>query len=301
MDRKTVNLMMLLAFGVMVVSGVMAFFLPFSIKTTGLHALMGFVFLGLIVLHLGHNSQRLRQSAAWKRVLGSVSLIALLSALFIWQPAPIRAVLSTSENMGAALEMFEMDEEGAVYRYAPAENYKLKLQVEFGVGYHEASPPEMAIWLENKSSYHIKTLHRTASSKLLPYWDWKVREYEAAKEEAEQKEPENVDVISSATPNASFDPRDYILPERNTEPFYLLIEINQVGDFNQHYADQPSIIYRVEIDNAYPNYYQVLDVVGYSKFNPEEDAWDAYYPDGTLTTCLKLIDSALLVISRSNL
>jgi len=109
---------------------------------------------------------------------------------------------------------------------------------------------------------------------------------------------EDVDAVSSATTNASFDPRDYILPERNTEPFYLMIEVNQPNDTNEHYTDQPSIIYKVEIDNKYPQAFQVLKIVGYSKYNASAKEWIASYPDRKLTSSLKLIDSALLTISR---
>lgn len=50
--RHILNLTMLLTFMVMVVSGCLAFFLPFSIKITGLHLLTGFLFLWMIVTHL---------------------------------------------------------------------------------------------------------------------------------------------------------------------------------------------------------------------------------------------------------
>ena len=62
--------------------------------------------------------------------------------------------------------------------------------------------------------------------------------------------------------------------------------------------DQPSIIYKVEIDNKFPKTFQVLDIIGYSKYDSVEKTWDAYFPDETLTTALKLIDSALLTIER---
>lgn len=91
---------------------------------------------------------------------------------------------------------------------------------------------------------------------------------------------------------------DYILPERNTEPFFLVVEVDAVGDSNEHYADQPSMLYRVEIDNAYPSYFQVLDIDGYTKYDEDEEIWEAYYPDERLTTSLSLIDSSLLTIER---
>ena len=156
----------------------------------------------------------------------------------------------------------------------------------------------IAVWLENSSGYHVKTLFEPEIENVLPYWQWKVAEYEKAKREAESNEAEGVDAMSSATPNASFDPRDYILPERNTEPFFMVVEVDEAGDANDDYSDQPSILYRVEIDNAYPSYFQVLEIVGYTQYDADADSWDAYFPDGRLSTALGLIDSALLTIER---
>ena len=156
----------------------------------------------------------------------------------------------------------------------------------------------LAFWIENGSGYHVKTLFAPEVGGSLPYWQWKVAEYEQAKRDAEANEIEGVDAVTSATPNASFDPRDYILPERNTEPFFLVVEVDAVGDSNEHYADQPSMLYRVEIDNAYPSYFQVLDIDGYTKYDEDEEIWEAYYPDERLTTSLSLIDSSLLTIER---
>ena len=57
---------------------------------------------------------------------------------------------------------------------------------------------------------------------------------------------EQVDGVSGATWNSSFDPADYILPADpdNPMPYRLLIEIDQPDD------DQPSLVYSVEVDNA---------------------------------------------------
>jgi len=242
----------------------------------------------------------MRQSVMSHHTLVTLVAVSALTLLFIWQPAPIKAILGLSNNVGAALDRFDMKEDGMVYRYSPAENYKLKLEVRAGKSYDPKSPPEIAIWLENRSFYHIKTLLAGSPKKQLPYWSWKVKEYEKAKKEALKKgiKIEEVDAVSSATTNASFDPRDYILPERNTEPFYLMIEVNQPNDLNKHYKDQPSIIYQVKINNKYPQAFQVLDIVGYSKYDAKAKEWAAYYPDGKLTSSLQLIDSALLTISR---
>jgi hypothetical protein len=259
---------------------------------------MGFGFILLIGAHLKNNSKGLKRSLKLKEAIVPLIITTFLTTVFIWQPAPIRSILSLSHNLGAAQEMFKIDAKSVVYQYSPSENFKLKLEVKMGENYDPESPPAIAIWLENQSAYHIKTLHTTDTKKLLPYWSWKVKEYEEAKAAASNSEVEDVDVVTSATPNSSFDPRDYILPERNKHPFYLMIEVNQANDKNEHYKDQPSVIYQVEIDNQFPSYYQVLDMYGYPSYDKEEDSWSAYFPDKTMTTALKIIDSALLIIER---
>ncbi|WDE97316.1 DUF4405 domain-containing protein [Lentisphaera profundi] len=295
--KQLVNLLVASTFLVMVISGLMAYFRPFSLKTTGLHSLMGFFFILLIYLHVKHNFKGLKKSFQGKNLALTFGITALLTSLFIWQPKPVQAILGLSNNLGAAQDRFAMNDNGMIYHYTPTPKFKLKLEVRAGKGYQTQAPPEMAIWLQNQSSYHIKTLHSTQKTEELPYWSWKVKEYEKAKKEADENDGE-VLAVSGATPNSSFDARDYILPERNKEAFYLVIEVNQPGDGNKSYKDQPSLIYKVEIDNKYPTAFQVLELMGYSKYDEQEERWEAYYPDETITSALKLIDSALLTIER---
>ena len=295
--KQLVNLLVASTFLVLVISGSLAYFRPFSLKTTGLHSLMGFFFILLIYLHVKQNLKGLKKSFHPKNLLLTLSITAGLTVLFIWQPKPVQAILGLSNNLGAAQDRFMMNDNGMIYHYTPTAKFKLKLEVRAGKGYQSQAPPQIAIWLENQSSYHIKTLHSTPITEELPYWSWKVKEYEKAKREVEENNGELL-AVSGATPNSSFDARDYILPERNKEAFYLVIEVNQPGDSNKSYPDQPSLIYKVEIDNKYPSAFQVLELMGYSKFDEQEESWEAYYPDGSITTALKLIDSALLTIER---
>ena len=145
--------------------------------------------------------------------------------------------------------------------------------------------------LQPETGYHIKTLLAPGDEAQTPYWAFKHAGWEQAKREAE--ELEEVDAITSSTPNASFDPADYILPQatEDSTPYRLLLEINQPGD------DQASLAYLVEINNALPRTFQLLDLHGYPKFEEDGD-WDLYYIDESYTTALDLIDSALLTIER---
>ena len=305
--RSTVSLLTAFSFVVMAVTGVMAFALPFSIQIVGLHSLIGFVFIGLIALHVFNNNHRLTRYLKSRIVWIALAVVALLVALFLWQPTPIKSVLGLSKNLGPSLDDYEVTDLGLSYHYTPDPGYKMALTVRSGTGFDPESPPHFAIWLENASEYHIKTLHtptgdggRTA----LPYWDFKRRGWEEAKRDAESSgkdlaEELEVDAVSGATENSSFNPADYILPGDAEEslPYRLLIEINQPGD------DQASLVYAVDIDNITPRTFQLLDLVGYPKREEDDEdgkeVWVLYYIDGSFSTALQLIDSALLTIERS--
>jgi hypothetical protein len=79
-------------------------------------------------------------------------------------------------------------------------------------------------------------------------------------------------------------------------PYRLIIEIDQPDD------DQPSLAYAVEIDNADPRVFQLLELMGYPKQEENDkdgkEAWALYYVDERFTSALNLINSALLTIDR---
>ena len=302
--RSFVSLLTALSFLVLAVTGVLAFIRPFSIRIVGLHAMIGFVFVGLVALHALNNQGHLRRYFRSKTLWVASGIVSGLAALFFWQPAPVRAILGFSKNLGPAIGRFEMTGDGLSYHYAPAEDYKMELTVRAGDAFDPDSSPQVAIWLENASFYHIKTLRKPeVADAALPYWDFKVRGWEQAKREAEQAggdvdhQPET-DGISGATRNSSFDPADYILPTvpEDPMPYRLLIEIDQPDD------GQASLVYAVEIDNADPSAFQLLELVGYPKREADDEdgkeVWALYYVDENFSSALELIDSALLTIER---
>ncbi|MCK5922760.1 MAG: hypothetical protein KAG66_17590 [Methylococcales bacterium] len=302
------SLLTALTFGVMAVTGILAFVRPFSIKITGLHSLMGFVFIVLIAAHIINNIAPLKKYMQGKTLLLCIAVITSLTALFFLQPSPVKAILGLSSNLGPATDRFEMKADGMVYQYSPSPNYKMVLTLKGGVAFDPKNPPHVAIWLENQSSFHIKTLHHSDapdSKEMLPYWAYKVRGWEAAKRDAESESNAKVDAISSPTQNSSFDPADYILPADPDKPmrYRMLIEINQPNDAHGQCDDQPSLIYSVEIDNLRPKSFQLLTIEGSPKKekSDEGEKWAVYYVDQGLGSALKLIDSVLLTVERSEL
>jgi hypothetical protein len=258
---------------------------------------MGFVFIVLIGLHIINNSRPLSSYLKSKTLWAALIVTASLTLLFWWQPAPVRVVLGWSGNLGPALERFELSEDEMVFDYTPSPKYKMRLNVKTGSSYDTNPPPQVAIWLENQGGYHIKTLLEPKDATEIPYWSFKHAGWEKAKIDAGKSE--EIDAVTSPTPNGSFDPSDYILPSdaKESTPYSLLLEINQPGD------DQSSLVFKVEIDNSLPRTYQLLDLNGYPKREEDDEngkeTWGLYYIDESFTTALDLIDSALLTIERA--
>lgn len=310
--RRAASLLTGLTFVIVAATGIVAFTIGFDLRVVGVHALMGFALIGLVAVHVANNLRPLLRYCR-SRTLGlSFAVTSLATLLVWWQPPPVARLLALSGNLGPAQQRFQMSGDQWVFQYAPADHYKLALTVRMGPAYQLEAPPRMAIWLENQGAYHIKTLLDPGepAQTLLPYWAFKVQGWERAKRSAEENKTSMmasdaaVDGVSAATPNGSFDPADYILPAAAADPvppYKLLLEINQPGDAHGSRADQPSLVYSVEIDNALPRTFQVLDLVGYPQREEidGEEAWALYYIDEEFGSALDLIDSALLTIERT--
>ena len=296
-------------FGVMAVTGVIAFIQPFSIEIIGLHALTGFLFIGVVVGHIFNNSVALKKYIKSPVVLAVIGTTVATTALFYYQPSPIKKILGLSGNLGPALDLFEMDEKGMTYRYTPDPGYKMLVDLRTGPAFDLKNPPRLAVWLENQSLYHIKTLYVSDTPdnrEQLPYWAFKVKGWEKAQEEAKAKNlslEDSVDAVSEATANGSFDPADYILPtEQNASmPYRVLIEVNQPNDPSSKLEDQPSLVYEVEVDNYDPYTFQLLELVGYPVMEEKEEKeeWYLSYADESIESAFEIVDSVLLQIDRS--
>ena len=311
MKRDWVSNLIAMLFVTIAVTGVMGFFLPFNLLTVSVHSLVGFVFIAAVVFHVRNNFRSLRTYVTKRSAVVLLLLVIALIAVIVLQPAPIKSIIGLSSNLGPDPGRFEIDGRRMLYRYDPAPHYRIQLEVVGGSTFEADDPPYVAIWVENRSGYHIKSLYqseREGYPTQLPYWHYKRSEYLKYKREHEAKTEaqlqEELDALSSATDNDSFDPADYIVPRdpNRNAPYRVMIEINQLGDGNEEYADQPSLVYAVEVDNNDPRTFQVLEIVGYPKAETGGDGqaqWSLYYVDETITTARNLLDSALLRIARN--
>jgi hypothetical protein len=310
MKRHWVSTLIAMLFVTLAVTGVLGFFLPFNLLTVSVHALVGFIFIAAVGFHIKNNWRSLKNYFTKRSAVVLLLFVVALITVILLQPGPVRAIIGLSSNLGPDPSQFELDGQRMLYRYEPAPHYRMLLEVMGGSAFDADDPPLIAIWIENRSGYHIKSLYQTEREGYeaqLPYWHHKRSEYlkykaeHEAKSEADQQE--ELDALSSATENDSFDPADYIVPRdaARQSPYRVMIEINQPGDANEAYADQPSLVYSVEVDNRDPRTFQVLEIVGYPKAEQDEDGqttWSLYFVDETITTARDLLDSALLRIAR---
>jgi hypothetical protein len=305
MKRQTISLLIAMLFVTLAVTGIMGFFLPFDFLTVSVHSLTGFVFITAIGFHIKNNFRQLRNYFSNRSALFLMLFVVSFIVIILFQ-------LSLSSNKGPQLDLFEIQGDRMTYRYSPSAHYHIQLDLKGGSSFKSDEPPSIAIWIENKSGYHIKSLYHSEHQdydKLLPYWYHKRAKYLENKELSEKKKNDttssnDLDALSSATDNYSFDPKDYIVPDdpAKESPYRVMIELNIPKDANDHYEDQPSLVYSVEVDNKDPRTYQILEIVGFSKSEvvDGETLWELYYADETITTARDLFDSALLHIDRSH-
>ena len=246
MKRSVVSLLIAILFLSLAVTGVMGFFLPFDLLTVAVHSILGFIFIVAVGWHVKNNARQLRKYfGSWSALWVILSVVTLI-VVILYQPRPVKALLGLSQNIGPAVDQFELEEGKMVYHYNPSPTYRMKLDFKGGPAFDQENPPFIAIWIENTSRYHLKTLYHTEHPDVknqLPYWSFKKSEYEKYKAESEalekSEEQADADTVSSATPNASFDPADYIVPKdaKKETPYRLLIELNLPKDGNEHFDD----------------------------------------------------------------
>lgn len=300
--RRWISLFLFAAMTVIVVTGVLAFFRPFSLRVMSLHVVFGMLMAPVVVWHVCNNRHKLtgylRGKALGGRTSGSaiaVSLIVSLVAAAAWLQLP-----SITALMGLSYRADETNREPPVLRksgellnfeYQPGTDYDLNVQIKTTPEFERVlqsgltvaqSAPHMAIWLENADGYHIHTLYVSDSvageswidangqthprGSILPYWNHKRTNYEKAKQIADQKIRDDVDGVSSATLNRSFIASEYVLPDSQT--YSVLLEVNKPYDENDSFQKpalgQPSIVYSVRIRNEEPHHYQVMEMIGHT-------------------------------------
>ncbi len=288
--RHWVNFGLLFSFPALVVTGAMAYALPFSIVTARVHIVFGALTVILVLLHLvsrtryfsgklsGHGASRGMVAA----VLVACALVAVVSIYDVW---PARQVMEASYEARRKVEivrasplagMLDVDSAHRFVARRPGKDADtaLSLMVRFRDGLKNA--PAMAVWAETNSGTIIETLYldaalaygedvvwqgiKTSRHQLLPIWRHKHTVVSGVDPHGK------VDAFTGATPEHSFT-LDQKLKRGGDDGFVLCVEINAAGDPNEAHPDkelgQPSLLYTAFIQPGQGNPYTLLELTAH--------------------------------------
>jgi hypothetical protein len=300
-QRSVASLSLFVVVCVVIVTGIIAFLRPFSITVISLHAIFGLCFVITAIWHIKNNFPSLWGYLKTREAIACIVLASALGTAILLQVAPVRIFMQLCANASPSPVKLVDEDDQIKFEYVVSDDYLLEMVVQKGSAY-PATPPRMAIWLENQSAFHIHTLYATdgaEESGMLPYWSYKRGRWKKAKDEFETKVAKGLDAVSSATRNSSFDPADYMLADDQRYTVMLEIDVAEVmPGTSDAERTSSSLIYSVEIDNADPAHFQVLGRLGVPEQVPQENTWQIGYDVSGLDDALAMLDSTLVTIYR---
>jgi hypothetical protein len=163
--------------------------------------------------------------------------------------------------------------------------------------------PQLAVWIENNQGDYISTITATGKSvknnwksapkegrpEALPVWNHK-----------RQNSPEQIDIVSSATPKGTIDIQIDKGSLTNGHEYNVYLEVNHSFDYNDYWTEnnsgvngQPSIIYHAKFIAGSPGRVK-LNPLGYGSVDGSNG--NIIYEFDSFTTALKIIKDAYIVI-----
>ena len=275
--RHYVNLALLFAFGILVISGLLRFFQPFSLVTTRVHIVFGTLVLVLVGLHLSSRLDYFRRifqrpkRALRTRPLPHQLLLATLStcsyllmaSLLDWWPVP--QLLSLGHEVKSSRIIFRPEEGAAIRPLDGRMQVKRQVsgeasvfvEIEWGPAFDPVAEfptpfsgarPQIAVWAESSTGSLIETFFVSEESAFAEAIEWAGNErarvdilpvWRHQFTLASGVAPDGgIDTFSGATPEHSFSIERYI--DEDPEGFYLSVEVNAPDDANDFYhSDQP--------------------------------------------------------------
>ncbi len=288
--RHWVNFGLLFSFPALVVTGVMAYALPFSIGTARVHIVFGALTVLLVVLHLVSRvpyfaGKLTAKKSARHMLFGSAIACGGLLALALANRWPAKQVMEASYEARRKSEIVRASPLAGFLDVDPAHRFvarqpgkdadtAVSLMVRFREGLEKA--PAVAIWAETNTGTIIETLYldealaygeevewqgvKTRRHQLLPIW--RHRHTVVSGVDPHGK----VDAFAGATPEHSFT-LDQNLKSGGDDGFVLCVEVNAVGDPNEAYPDQdlgqPSLLYTAFIQPGKGNPYALLELTAH--------------------------------------
>lgn len=288
--RHWVNFGLLFSFLTLAVSGLLAYFQPFSLVTTRVHIVFGLLTLFLVVLHLvsrlPYFKTRITGKQASKSLLATTlfiwSSLLALSIYGLWPAKPLMDSSYESRNKAAIVRpsplagIADLEDGQRLVGRKPGEaaDTAVSLLLRFGDGVDP--PPAIAIWAETSTGSMIETLYldsklaysetvdwqgvETRRHHLLPIWRHKYTLVTGIDPSGE------IDAFTAATPSHAFT-LDQYMDSGSSDSFILCVEVNAVSDADENYPDpkigQPSLLYTAFIEKTGRSNYQLLELTAH--------------------------------------
>jgi hypothetical protein len=323
--RHVVNIGLLFTFLALVVTGVMAFVLPFSIATTRVHIIAG---LTTTILVIGHVFGRMPY---FKKQLGkegaNLSRGKLAALIIAWGGIVATALIALPPSTWLMDQGYETRHRAEIVRSSslvgfgePTSHSKLIARQTKGINFHQLSLylsfrthleelPALAVWAETTTGTLIETLHLpseltfadkvkwqgmlTQRNHLLPIWRNRYTAISGIDGDGK------IDAVTGATDTHSFALDKYLVPGES-QKFIICVEVNAPNDPNEKYSDQelgqPSLLYTAYIKLDADKRHYILELTahgGHAKNNG-----NLQYDLEDHTTAKELIDLLLLKIEN---
>lgn len=323
--RHVVNISLLITFGALAVTGVMAFVLPFSLTTTQIHIAAGLVTVVLIGFHLAARLPYFKKQISFRRS-GGMSRGQLASIVLSFGGLLFLAGMAMPPVSWLVNQSYESRNRAQIVRSShlsgfdePSPHQKLVARTSNDPKAYELSMrmsfpktlevlPSIAVWAETTTGTLIETLYleqslaysdkpvwhgmKTARNHILPIWRHRYTMVSGIKPDGE------VDAVSGATETHQFALDPYLVPGEGNK-FVICIEINVPSDPNKHWTDeklgQPSLLYTAYVKLDEEKRYHILELTGHG--GGAEDSGNIQYDLESVTTAKELVDLLLVRVA----
>ncbi|MDA0749655.1 MAG: hypothetical protein O2964_02970 [Verrucomicrobia bacterium] len=319
--QHVVNFGLLFCFITLACSGVLSFFQPFSLITTRIHIVFGFLTVLLVGCHLfsrlRYFKRSFRKSEKSFFGYGKLTALTIVWSGLLWvawkgmNPVSLlidqgyearhRAAIVRSSPWGGH---GDLGEGVKVIARKPAEDADVMVSLKVQLSESDGPPASVAVWAETSSGSMIETLYidpllayeetpdwggePTPRHQILPIWRHRYTLVSGVNPLGE------VDAVTGATSSHKFTLDEYLVLGED-KSFVLCVEVNRPGDPNEHYEDkhlgQPSVLYTAFIAPDQKQKYVLLELTGHG--GGAEQGGAIQYDLETCTTALECVELLL--------
>ena len=319
--RHVVNFGLLFTFLALVITGVMAFSLPFSITTTRVHIVAGLTTSILVALHIFSRLPYFRRQLAKEGA--KISRLKLIVLVVVWGGIVATAVLALPPSTWLMDQGYEARHSREIVRASPLVGFgepgsharlvtretrdegskQLALYLSFRK--HLTELPAFAVWAETTAGTMIETLHLPQEfsyadkvdwdnmlaqrNHILPIWRNRYTAISGLGPDGK------TDATSGATATHSFALDKYLAPGEGHK-FIVCVEVNAPRDPNETFPDeeigQPSILYTAYVKLDSHGRHTMLELTAHG--GGAENNGNLQYDLDGITTAKELVDLLLM-------